>query len=97
MEGATPSSPRRKEYRYIACLNGAPAFIKALADLCAEHMQGGPWNVRKPLCGPRRPRRRGSARGAGAEPRTRCAAAPRARRALRVRRMCSQRQGVALT
>ena len=31
-----------KEYRYIACLNGAPAFIKALADLCAEHMQGWP-------------------------------------------------------
>jgi ferrochelatase len=31
-----------KEYRYIACLNGAPAFIKALTDLCAEHMQGWP-------------------------------------------------------
>jgi protoporphyrin/coproporphyrin ferrochelatase len=31
-----------KEYRYIPCLNGAPAFITAMADLCALHMQGWP-------------------------------------------------------
>ncbi len=31
-----------KEYRYIACLNGAPAFISAMADLCTQHMQGWP-------------------------------------------------------
>jgi ferrochelatase len=31
-----------KEYRYIPCLNGAPPFIAALADLCALHLQGWP-------------------------------------------------------
>jgi ferrochelatase len=31
-----------KEYRYIPCLNGTPAFISALVDLCAGHMQGWP-------------------------------------------------------
>jgi ferrochelatase len=31
-----------KEYRYIPCLNESPAFIHALADLAAEHMQGWP-------------------------------------------------------
>ncbi len=31
-----------KEFRYIPCLNGTPAFISALVDLCAGHMQGWP-------------------------------------------------------
>ena len=31
------------EYRYIPCLNGAPAFINALARLASRHMQG--WDV----------------------------------------------------
>jgi ferrochelatase len=31
-----------RDYRYIPCLNGAPTFISALADLCARHLQGWP-------------------------------------------------------
>ncbi len=31
-----------RDYRYIPCLNGAPPFISALADLCVQHMQGWP-------------------------------------------------------
>lgn len=31
-----------KELRYIRCLNDAPAFIAALADLACRHMQGWP-------------------------------------------------------
>ena len=31
-----------REYRYIPCVNGAPAFIHALADLCVEHLRGWP-------------------------------------------------------
>ena len=31
-----------REYRYIPCVNGAPSFIHALADLCVEHMRGWP-------------------------------------------------------
>jgi ferrochelatase len=31
-----------KEYRYIPCLNGMPAFITALTDLCVRNMQGWP-------------------------------------------------------
>ena len=31
-----------KQFHYIACLNGAPAFITALADLVQQHMQGWP-------------------------------------------------------
>jgi len=32
-----------REYRYIACLNGAPSFIHALARLAQRHLQG--WDV----------------------------------------------------
>ncbi len=31
-----------KQFHYIACLNGAPAFIAALADLVQQQMQGWP-------------------------------------------------------
>lgn len=31
-----------REYRYIACLNGAPPFIHALADLVQTHLAGWP-------------------------------------------------------
>jgi len=31
-----------KEFHYIACLNDAPTFIKALADLAEQHLQGWP-------------------------------------------------------
>ena len=31
-----------KQFHYIACLNGAPAFITALADLVQQQMQGWP-------------------------------------------------------
>lgn len=31
-----------KEYCYIPCLNGSPGFVTALADLCAQHLQGWP-------------------------------------------------------
>lgn len=31
-----------KEFHYIACLNDAPPFIKALADLAEQHLQGWP-------------------------------------------------------
>jgi protoporphyrin/coproporphyrin ferrochelatase len=31
-----------RDYRYIPCLNEAPPFISALADLCVQHMQGWP-------------------------------------------------------
>jgi len=31
-----------KDYRYVPCLNGSPAFITALADLCIQHLQGWP-------------------------------------------------------
>ncbi len=31
-----------KEFRYIPCLNGSPAFIAALADIAQQHMQGWP-------------------------------------------------------
>jgi ferrochelatase len=31
-----------EEFRYIACLNDSPAFISALADLCAQHLKGWP-------------------------------------------------------
>ena len=31
-----------REYRYIPCVNGAPSFIHALADLCVEHLRGWP-------------------------------------------------------
>ena len=32
-----------KQFHYIACLNGAPAFIAALADLAQQQMQG--WSI----------------------------------------------------
>jgi ferrochelatase len=31
-----------KDYRYIPCLNDAPAFIEALVALCRRHLQGWP-------------------------------------------------------
>jgi ferrochelatase len=31
-----------REYRYIPCLNGSPAFVHALADLAVKHLQGWP-------------------------------------------------------
>ncbi|HTN50189.1 MAG TPA: ferrochelatase [Burkholderiaceae bacterium] len=31
-----------REFRYIPCLNGSPALIHALADVCAEHLGGWP-------------------------------------------------------
>lgn len=31
-----------KQFHYIACLNDRPAFITALADLAAQHLQGWP-------------------------------------------------------
>lgn len=31
-----------REYRYIPCVNGSPAFIHALVDVCAEHLSGWP-------------------------------------------------------
>ncbi len=31
-----------REFQYIPCLNGAPAFINALAQLAGQHLQGWP-------------------------------------------------------
>jgi len=38
-----------KDFHYIACLNESPAFIHALADLAASHLQG--WPVARELRG----------------------------------------------
>jgi ferrochelatase len=40
-----------KEFRYIPCLNGAPAFIDALAGLVRQHTQG--WDVARDRAGAR--------------------------------------------
>jgi len=48
-----------RDYRYVPCLNGAPAFISALADLTTRHLQG--W----PVSGAETASRAAEARGSG--------------------------------
>lgn len=54
-----------QEFRYIPCLNDSPGHVRALAELCIQHLQG--WPVPGPQAGPEESLRRNRAVGMGAK------------------------------